>query len=53
MLSTETVWNRRESADSISAQTYNLTIGGVLLWGFAINHIMIQLVPYEVVAADR
>jgi FtsH-binding integral membrane protein len=43
MLSTETVWNRRTTADElVSDSTYNLTIGGVLLWGFMINWLMVE-----------
>ena len=43
MLSTETVWNRRETNDEIvSDSTYNLTIGMVLLWGFTINFLMVE-----------
>ena len=43
MLSTETVWNRRETTDEIiSDSTYNLTIGMVLMWGFAINFLMVE-----------
>ena len=43
MLSTETVWNRRQTTDElVSESTYNLTIGMVLLWGFAINFLMIE-----------
>ncbi len=50
MLSTETVWNRREAVGNIvDARTYNLTIGAVLLWGFFLNYWMVQLVPVEVV----
>jgi FtsH-binding integral membrane protein len=51
MLSTKMIWDRREGADEISENTYNLTIGAVLLWGFALNHMMIQAVPYELVAS--
>ena len=43
MLSTESVWNRRETTDEIiSDSTYNLTIGMVLLWGFAVNFLMVE-----------
>jgi len=43
MLSTEAVWNRRETTDElVSDSTYNLTIGMVLLWGFTINFLMVE-----------
>ena len=43
MLSTETVWNRRDTQDEIiSERAYNLTIGAVLLWGFAVNAWMVE-----------
>ena len=43
MLSTESVWNRRNTLDEIiSDRAYNLTIGAVLIWGFALNALMIQ-----------
>ena len=52
MLSTETVWNRRETTDEIiSESSYNLTIGMVLLWGFSMNFLMVEhLDPAPVVA---
>ena len=43
MLSTENVWNRRNTLDEIiSDRAYNLTIGAVLLWGFALNALMVK-----------
>jgi FtsH-binding integral membrane protein len=43
MLSTESVWNRRQTTDEIvSESTYNLTIGMVLMWGFTINFLMVE-----------
>ncbi len=52
MLSTETVWNRRETTDEIiSDSTYNLTIGMVLMWGFAINFLMVENIPAEPIMA--
>ncbi len=52
MLSTEAVWNRRQTTDElISGSTYNLTIGMVLLWGFSMNFLMVEhLDPAPVVA---
>jgi len=45
MLSTDTVWSRTEVSPHdtlISDRLYNLTIGVVLLWGFAINYLIVQ-----------
>ena len=42
MLSTESVWSRRGIAqDQMSAGQYNVVIGLVLTWGFAINWYMV------------
>ncbi|MDP6933753.1 MAG: Bax inhibitor-1 family protein, partial [Myxococcota bacterium] len=50
MLSTDTFWNRREAVgDEIDDRTYNLIIGGVLLWGFFLNFWMVQNIPAELV----
>ena len=49
MLSTETVWERRQAmGQEISDAQYNLTIGLVLSWGFGVNYLMIQSIPAEV-----
>ncbi len=44
MLSTNSVWSRTEANPSelISERLYNLTIGAVLLWGFALNYAIVQ-----------
>lgn len=48
MLSTETVWDRRQTTDKvISDAQYNITIGLVLSWGFGVNYLMIQSIPAE------
>jgi FtsH-binding integral membrane protein len=50
MLSTDSVWNRRDTLDEIiSDRAYNLTIGGVLLWGFFLNALMVHYIPKQVV----
>jgi FtsH-binding integral membrane protein len=54
MLSTETVWNRRQTNDEIiSEANYNLTIGMVLLWGFAINFWMVEHIDPAPIMAFR
>jgi FtsH-binding integral membrane protein len=55
MLSTETVWNRRQTTDElVSESTYNLTIGMVLLWGFAINFLMVENIdPAPIIAFQQ
>ena len=52
MLSTETVWSRRQTTDEIiSESTYNLTIGIVLLWGFSMNFLMVENIdPAPIIA---
>ena len=48
MLSTDSVWNRREMiGESISDAAYNMTIGLVLTWGFAVNFLMVKMIPAE------
>ena len=45
MLSTDSVWSRTEINPNdtlISDRLYNLTIGAVLLWGFAVNYLIVQ-----------
>lgn len=39
------VFERSFGADTISARLYNAIIGAVLLWGFAINAIIVSFVP--------
>ena len=52
MLGSESVWERRETADAIlSDQVYNSVIGGVLLWGFGINYLTVTMVPVEAILA--
>jgi FtsH-binding integral membrane protein len=54
MLSTETVWNRRQTNDEIvSDSTYNLTIGLVLMWGFALNFLMVENIDPAPIMAFR
>ncbi|MFK4132451.1 Bax inhibitor-1 family protein [Pseudomonas luteola] len=35
----------RTGSDTISSSMYNLVLGGVLAWGFALNYLMIQMIP--------
>jgi len=47
----ESVFNRRRSSDpTISASLYNLIIGMVLLWGFALNWIIVENVPTSAIS---
>ena len=49
MLSTESVWNRKELVGAeISATQYNLTIGLVLAWGFGVNWAMVTQIDPQV-----
>lgn len=41
----------RVGADTLSNSTYNMIIGAVLLWGFAVNWFMVANIPTEVVAS--
>ena len=43
MLDSDVVWNRTSAPSEliISERLYNLTIGAVLLWGFAVNYLMV------------
>jgi len=48
------IFNRteRESHGSrISTSAYNLVIGLVLCWGFAVNWVMVKTIPYEAIAS--
>ena len=48
MISSENVWDRRDTLDEIiSDRAYNLTIGAVLCYGFVINALMIQYMPRD------
>ena len=48
MLSTESVWSRRDTLDeTISDRAYNLTIGAVLIWGFTLNALMVEYINPE------
>ena len=52
MISTDSVWSRRGTgADEISPTMYNAVIGGVLMWGFAVNYIIVTQVPTSTVMA--
>lgn len=52
MLETDVVWNRRTAdAPILSERAYNLSIGLVLLWGFAVNYITVQSIPVEAILA--
>jgi FtsH-binding integral membrane protein len=49
MLSTDTVWNRRElEGEAISAGMFNMVIGLCLVWGFGLNYVMVQTLDAEV-----
>lgn len=37
----------------LAASTYNLILGAVLLWGFALNWWMVTTIPAEVVKIGR
>ncbi|QPN44958.1 US12 family protein [Priestia aryabhattai] len=50
MLENET-FNRVGTNHQISANTYNLILGAVLLWGFAVNWYLVATVPAEIVRA--
>lgn len=41
----------RTGSDTLSNSVYNLIIGAVLLWGFAINWYMVATIPTEAVAS--
>lgn len=48
MLSTDTVWKRRELVGTeISPGMYNLTIGLTLAWGFGLNYVMVKTLSAE------
>ena len=50
MIGSESVWERRETADAVLPdQLYNTVIGGVLLWGFGINYLTVTMIPVEVI----
>lgn len=52
MLDSDSVWARRETKDAIiSDQLYNAAIGAVLMWGFALNYVMVTSIPVEAVLA--
>ena len=54
MLSAEdSVWSRREAnpTEIISANLYNLIIGLTLLWGFAVNYLMVTNIEVETIMA--
>ena len=50
MLDTKSVFSRTEAeGEIISDNLYNLTIGGVLAWGFLVNYFMVTNIPGEAV----
>jgi FtsH-binding integral membrane protein len=50
MIGGTSVWERRETEGTIvSDQIYHATIGGVLLWGFALNYLMVTLIPVQMI----
>ena len=52
MLSTNSIWNRTETtANLVTPLVYNAVIGMVLCWGFAVNYVMLNVIPYEAVAS--
>ena len=50
MLSSDSVWSRAGSgeADQVSPHIYNMVIGLTLLWGFAMNYIMVTKFQVEI-----
>ncbi|MEG0870427.1 MAG: Bax inhibitor-1 family protein [Hafnia sp.] len=42
---------KRTGSDTISNASYNLLIGAVLLWGFALNWYMVATIPFETIKA--
>ena len=48
MFSDESVFDRSGS-DSVSSNVYNLIIGLTLLWGFALNAVMIHFIPVSII----
>lgn len=52
MLSTTSIWNRTEATSGlVTSPVYNAVIGLVLCWGFAVNYVMLSVIPYEAVAS--
>lgn len=53
MMNADSVWSRTTADESelISAPLYNIVIGLTLLWGFALNYVIVDSVPVETVAA--
>ena len=52
MLATEdSVWSRTSAPanEIISDRAYNIVLGLTLLWGFAVNYVMVQSIPIEAV----
>ncbi len=47
MLNQESVFKRTTGSDTMSRNAYNLLMGVVLLWGFAINWLLVTNVPVE------
>jgi FtsH-binding integral membrane protein len=49
--SEDSIWDRREANPSeiISDRLYNIMIGLTLLWGFAVNYLMVQNIPLATV----
>ena len=52
MFDTNSVWSRTSTTDPIiSDRAYNLSIGFVLFWGFALNFITAMTIPVATIAA--
>ena len=52
MFDTDSVWKRTTTNDPIiSDAQYNLTIGLVLLWGFAVNFVTATVIPVSAIEA--
>lgn len=47
MFNKESVFERSVGVDTLSRNAYNLLIGAVLLWGFAINWYLVATIPVE------
>ena len=47
MLNQESVFKRTTGSDTMSRNAYNFLMGVVLLWGFAINWLLVTNVPVE------
>ena len=50
MFGNESVFKRSSGTDELTANSYNLMIGLTLLWGFAVNFLMVKFIPVSVIA---